>query len=76
MAGTSVLIRALCELYKQPVANIKAFLKDKTQAEKLALRNNPAVKPVVERLEAEKNAKAGSKVDSDALLAGLEASVG
>ena len=72
MAGTSVLIRALCELYSKPVEAIKTFLKDKSQAEKMALRNNAKVKPIVERLEAERVAKAGSKVDSDGLLAGLE----
>ena len=71
MAGTSVLIRALVELYSKPVSEIKSFLKDKTQAEKMALRNNGKIKPIVERLEAERQAKAGSKVDSDALLAGL-----
>ncbi len=73
LAGTSVLIRALVELYggQKSVEQVKAFLKDKSQAEKLALRQSARVKPIVERLEAEKAAK-GSKVDADALLAGLE----
>jgi len=39
---------------------------------KSALRNNPRVKPIIERIEAEKAAKQTSKVDTDALLAGLE----
>ena len=73
LAGTSVLIRALVELYNgaKSVEQVKAFLKDKSQAEKLALRQSARVKPIVERLEAEKVAK-GSKVDADALLAGLD----
>lgn len=73
LAGTSVLIRALVELYNgaKSVEQVKAFLKDKSQAEKLALRQSARVKPIVERLEAEKAAK-GSKVDADALLAGLD----
>lgn len=73
LAGTSVLIRALVELYAgaRTVEQIKAFLTGKTQAEKLALRNSGKVKPIVEKLEAEKAAKA-SKIDGDALLAGLD----
>lgn len=73
LAGTSVLIRALVELYAgaKSVVEVKAFLKDKTQAEKLALRNSAKLKPIVERLEAEKAAKAGAGIDADALLAGL-----
>ena len=73
LAGTSVLIRALVELYAgaKTVEQIKLFLKDKSQAEKIALRQSPRVKPIVERLEAEKAAK-GAKVDADALLAGLK----
>lgn len=70
MAGTSVLVRALVEHTGKTVEQIKAFLGGKTQAEKVALRNNPKVKPIVERIEAEKAAK-GSKVDTDALLGEL-----
>ena len=73
LAGTSVLIRALVELYagSKSAADVKTFLKDKTQAQKLALRNSAKLKPIVERLEAEKAAKAGAGIDADALLAGL-----
>jgi len=71
MAGTSVLLKALCELYNKSPEDIKKFLSDKTQAMKIALRNSSKVKPIVERLEAEKAAKKGN-VDTDALLAGLE----
>jgi hypothetical protein len=76
VAGTSVLIRALMELYGKPVEFIKNFLSDKTQAQKIALRNNPKVKPIVERLEAEKAANSKSTVDTDSLLAGLEGAEG
>lgn len=71
MAGTSVLIRALCESSGKPVETIKAFLADKTHAQKIAIRNNPKIKPIVERLEAEK-AKAAPAIDTDALLDELE----
>lgn len=70
MAGTSVLLKALVEHTGKSVEQIKTFLKDKSHAEKVALRNNPKIKPIVERIEAEKAAK-GSKVDTDALLGQL-----
>lgn len=73
MAGTSILIKALLEFNPgQTLDQVKAKLKDKTQAEKLALRAHPKIKPIVERLEAEKIAK-GAKVDADQLLSGFEA---
>ena len=71
MAGTSVLIRALVEHTGKDVEAIKEFLKPKSQAEKIALRNNPKIKPIVERLEGEKASK--SNVDTEALLDELEA---
>lgn len=71
MAGTSVLVRALVEHTGKTVDQIKAFLANKNQAEKVALRNNPKVKPIVERIEAEKASKKAS-VDTDALLDELE----
>lgn len=74
MAGTSVLIQALVEHAGKEVSAIKTFLKDKTQAQKLALRNNPAIKVIVEKIEAERLAAKVEKnpdsvVDTDALLA-------
>ena len=68
--GASVLLRALCEAYGRTPEQVKEFLKDKTPAEKMAFRNSAKVKPIVERLEAEKASK-GSKVDAEALLKGL-----
>lgn len=70
LAGTSVLARALVEFTGKSMDEIKAFLKSKSQAEKVALRNNPRVKPIVEKIEAEKAAK-GTKVDTDAMLGEL-----
>lgn len=67
LAGTSVLVRALVEQTGKTLEAIKAFLSGKTQAEKVALRNNPRIRPIVERIEAEKVSKA-STVDTDALL--------
>lgn len=71
IAGTSVLARALVELTGKQPEDIKAFLKTKTQAEKMALRQSSKLQPIIQRLEAEKVAKA-SKVDTGALLAELE----
>lgn len=74
MAGTSVLVRALVKHTGKTVEQIKQFLNGKSQAEKVALRNNPKIKPIVERIEAEKAEKASKKanVDTDAMLGELE----
>jgi hypothetical protein len=72
LAGTSVLAKALVEFTGKTPEQIKAFLSGKTQAEKVALRNNPKVKPIVERIEAAKAAN-GKTIDTDGMLAGLEA---
>lgn len=71
MAGTSVLVRALVEYTGKPVEAIKQFLAGKSQAEKVALRNNPKIKPIIERIEAEKASKKAN-VDTDAMLGELE----
>lgn len=79
MSGTSVLIKALVEFSKQPTETdeqaserVKAFLADKKPADKQALRNSSKIKPIVDRLEAEKAAKT-AHIDTDALLSGLGA---
>lgn len=69
-AGTSVLLRALVEYSGKTTEEIKAFLSDKKQAEKLALRGSAKLKPIIDRLEAEKLSKA-AKVDTDSLLASI-----
>lgn len=81
MGGTSVLLKALVEWQRsigkitdenavEKTNGLKAWLKPKSQAEKHAMRNEPRLKPIVDRLEAEKNAKAAN-VDASALLAGI-----
>lgn len=70
MAGTSVLMKALAELSGKPLEEVKSFLKTKSPAEKMALRNSAKVKPIIDRLESEKLAKA-QKVDTDSLLSEL-----
>lgn len=69
-AGTSVLLRALVEHSGKTVEQMKAWLSTKNQTEKLALRNSKQLKPIIERLEAEKVSKS-TKIDVDALLAGV-----
>lgn len=71
MAGTSVLAKALVEHSGKDIGVIKAFLLTKTQQEKVALRSNPAIKPIVDRLESEKTKKAAPKIDTDSMLGGL-----
>jgi hypothetical protein len=69
IAGTSVLARALVEMYggKKTIDEVKTWLKTKTPAEKSALRINGKLAPIIQRIEAEK-AAGGPKVDTDALL--------
>ena len=71
LAGASIRVRALVESTGKTAEEIKKFLSDKTAAQKAALRTNPKIKPIVDRLEAEKAAKSAKKadaVDTDALL--------
>lgn len=76
MAGTSILAKALVEHSGKPIEVIKAFLTTKTQAEKVALRANASIKPIVDRLEAEKvTKKTTTGIDTDGLLGQLEAGV-
>lgn len=70
-SGTSVLIRALVEVSGKTVEDIKGFLSNKSQAEKLALRRSDRLRPVIERLEAEKASNSKNAVDTDSLLGEL-----
>lgn len=71
--GVSVLMRALIEHSGKDEATVRAFLKPKSHAEKMALRSYAPIKAIVERLEAEKAAKAAgaAKVNAGELLASL-----
>ena len=79
IAGTSIVARALVEYTGKSMEAIREWLKTRSKADKDALRD--ATKPnkdgvsmraIVERLEAEKKAKA-QKVDTSALFADLGA---
>lgn len=70
ISGTSILFKAMVQVFTNKTPEeLKVWLKGKSQAEKIALRNSPRLKPVVEALEAEK--ASGSKVDAEALLGDL-----
>ena len=73
MAGSSILVKALVEVSGKSLAEIKTFLAGKSQAEKVALRGNKQIAPIIQRLEAEKAAKkpAGESIDTDAMLEGI-----
>jgi hypothetical protein len=70
-SGTSILIQALVKASGKTVDEIRAFLENKTQAEKLALRRSEKLKPIIEELEAEKTKNAKNQVDTDSMLADL-----
>jgi hypothetical protein len=72
LAGATVLAKALVEVTGKSLVEVRAFLATKTQAEKMALRGSPRIKPIIVRLE---EAKAKNKrtpsIDTDALLGDL-----
>lgn len=70
-SGTSVLIQALVEASGKSIEDIKGFLANKSQAEKLALRRSEKLKPIIERLEADKAKNSKNAVDTDSLLGEL-----
>lgn len=72
-SGVSILMRALMEHSQKDEATVKAFLKPKSHAEKMALRAHPPIAAIVKRLEDEKVAKAAgaAKVNAGELLATL-----
>lgn len=70
-AGASILVKALVEASGKTPEEIKAFLSNKDQAAKLALRRSSALKPIIDRLEAEKAKTSKSTVDTDSLLGEL-----
>lgn len=67
-----LLLQALCRMYagRRTVEDLKAFLADKTDAEKAALRKNPRIAQHIADIRAEQ-AKDGG-IDADDLLAGLD----
>lgn len=71
-ATGGLLLQALCRMYagRKTPDELKAFLADKTDAEKTALRKNPRVAQIIEDIRAE-TGKAAS-IDTDELLGELD----
>jgi hypothetical protein len=67
IAGSSVLARALVELTGKSPLDVRAQLKALSQAEKVAMREHPKLKPIIEQLETAKKKK-GPAIDTDALM--------
>ena len=75
--GGSLLVAALVRMYKgrKTDEQIRAYLTTLTDAQKQALRNDPAISPIIRQIKDEREAARGAKasgIDSRALLAGLE----
>jgi len=74
MAGLSVLAKALVQVSGKTAEAVKSFLKSKTNTEKLALRDNPTLKPVIAELESKKKQKPKDNgVNTEDLLSELGA---
>ena len=71
-ATGGLLLQALCRMYagRKTADELKAFLADKSDAEKTALRKNPRVAQIIEEIRAE-TGKA-TNIDTDGLLGELE----
>lgn len=74
VSGMSTLLKALIEVYPGKTSDeLREFLRKKSQAEKLAMRELDKLKPVIQRIEAERAAKRRKEAPPAAeLLAGLE----
>lgn len=68
-----LLAQALTRMYagRKTAEDIRAFLAEKTEAEKTALRKNPRVAAIIEEIRAEQGKAAN--IDTDGLLDELEA---
>lgn len=67
--GASILAKALAELSGKDIQVVKETLKATSHEQKMVLRGNSKLKPIIERLEAEKQAKSKKPaVNSDELL--------
>ena len=71
-ATGGLLLQALVRMYagRKTADELKAFLTDKTDAEKTALRKNPRVATIIEEIRAEQGKAAN--IDTDELLGELE----
>ena len=70
--GGGLLLQALCRMYagRKTPDELKAFLADKSDAEKTALRKNPRVAQIIEDIRAETGKVVN--IDTDELLGELE----
>ena len=71
-ATGGLLLQALVRMYagRKTADELKAFLADKSDAEKTALRKNPRVATIIEEIRAEQGKTAN--IDTDELLGELE----
>ena len=71
-ATGGLLLQALCRMYagRKTPDELKAFLADKSDAEKTALRKNPRVAQIIDDIRAETGKAAN--IDTDELLGELE----
>ncbi len=74
-AGSSVLAQALVEYTGKTAEQVRELMKGLSQAEKMGLRADPEIKPIIDKIEAAKAAKAGGAkgVDTKAILGKLKA---
>lgn len=68
ISGQSLLVQALMEFRSKSAQEVKDFLKDKTKEEKLAIKMNPKILPIIKRLEEERAAKTVKDIDSESML--------
>lgn len=73
MSGTSILAKALIQLTGKSVVEIREFLSEKTHAQKVALRDNPKLVPIIAVLEAGKVKAKKADIDTEAMLGALTA---
>jgi hypothetical protein len=74
MAGASILLQALLEVFGKSAEVLKPWLAGKSNEQKKALKADPKVAPVIQRIESERAAKsaAKAKVDVGSLVGELE----
>jgi hypothetical protein len=71
VGGISILIKALMEYTGRTVEEVRNHIKDWTPKDRRAMRVDPEIKPIIDRLESEKDAAAAKSVDTDALKSKL-----
>jgi len=71
VGGISILIKALMEYTGRTAEEVRNHIKDWTAKDRRAMRVDPEIKPIIDRLEAEKDAAAAKSVDTDSLKSKL-----